>query len=142
MIKKISFIFTVVCAVFLFSNISIAFDFNPGKYEITSKVEMAGMPGMMPAQTMTQCITSQDPIPKSEASGSGCTINNMRQNGNTVTWDMECEQQGQKLTSEGEMVYSGDTFEGTITTKMGAEAGNMVITTKITGTRIGNCTAQ
>lgn len=139
MIKKVSFIFTAVCAVFLFSNISFAFDFNPGEYRITSKVEMPGMPGGMPPQTFTQCISEQDPIPQTKSAGQDCEIHNMEQNGNAVTWDMECNQQGQKITSRGEMIYKGDSFEGTITTKMGPQAGNMIITTEITGERTGNC---
>ena len=50
---------------FLFLTImpSWGFDMNPGKYEITAKVEMKGMPGGMAPQTTTQCITKQNPVP-------------------------------------------------------------------------------
>ncbi len=139
MFKKINFIFTVMCVVFLFSMNSFALDFNPGEYQITSKIKMQGMPSGMPAQTITECVSEQDPIPKTDSSDQGCEVHNMKQNGNVITWEMECNQEGQKITSQGEMIYSGDSFKGTVTTKMGPQAGNMVITTEITGKRIGNC---
>ena len=139
MLKKINFIFTGVCVAFLFSMNSFALDFNPGEYQITSKVKMPGMPGGMPPQTITECVSEQDTIPKADSSDQGCEIHNMEQNGNVITWEMECNQEGQKITSQGKMIYSGDSFEGTITTKMGPQAGNMVITTEITGERTGSC---
>jgi hypothetical protein len=139
MLKKITLIFTLTCASFLFSMNSFAFDFNPGEYQITSKVEMPGMPGGMPPITITECVSKQDPIPQINNTDQDCTIQNMKKNGNTVTWEMECNQEGQKIESKGKMVYSGDNFTGTITTTMGTEAGNMVVNTKITGTRIGSC---
>ena len=139
MFKKINFIFTVMCVVFLFSMNSFALDFNPGEYQITSKIKMQGMPSGMPAQTITECVSEQDPIPKTDSSDQGCEVHNMKQNGNVITWEMECNQEGQKITSQGKMIYSGDSFEGTITTKMGPQAGNMVVTTEITGERTGSC---
>ena len=135
MFKKINFIFTGACVVFLFSMNSFALDFNPGEYQITSQVKMPGIP----AQTTTECVSEQDTIPKSDSSGQDCEIHNMEQKGNVITWEMECNQEGQKITSQGEMIYSGDSFKGTITVKMGPQAGNMVMTTEITGKRTGSC---
>lgn len=135
MFKKINFIFTGVCVVFLFSMNSFALDFNPGEYQITTKVKMPGIP----AQTTNECVSEQDLIPKSESLGQDCEVHNMEQNGNVITWEMECNQEGQKITSQGEMIYSGDSFEGTITVKMGPQAGNMVMTTEISGKRTGSC---
>lgn len=135
MFKKINFIFTGVCVVFLFSMNSFALDFNPGEYQITTKVKMPGIP----AQITTECVSEQDLIPKSDSSGQDCEIHNMEQKGNVITWEMECNQEGQKMTSQGEMIYSGDSFKGTITVKMGPQAGNMVMTTEITGKRTGSC---
>ena len=135
MFKKINFIFTGVCVVFLFSMNSFALDFNPGEYQITTKVKMPGIP----AQITTECVSEQDLIPKSDSSGQDCEIHNMEQKGNVITWEMECNQEGQKMTSQGEMIYSGDSFKGTITVKMGPQAGNMVMTTEISGKRTGSC---
>lgn len=114
-------------------------DLKPGKYEITAKVEMPGMPGGMPPHTMTQCLTEQKPVPDSSASAQGCKITEMKTKGNTVTYTMECNQQGMKTISTGEMTYNGDSFEGTTQTSMGSAAGGMTVTTVVKGKRIGNC---
>lgn len=128
------------CVLFLFSTSAFALNLNPGKYAITSTVQMPGMPaGAIPPQTVTQCITEQDPIPQNDASSQDCEIKNMRQTDNTVTWEMECVQQGTKMTSQGKMTYAGDSFEGSITMNMGPQSGNMAVVTTITGQRLGDC---
>ena len=142
MLKQIAFGLGA-CVVFLFSTSALALDLNPGKYSITSTVQMPGMPaGAIPPQTISQCITEQDPIPRNDASNQDCKIKNMKETNNTVTWEMECLQQGTKITSQGRMTYAGDSFEGNITMNMGAQAGNMTIITTITGVRLGDCTGS
>lgn len=139
MLKKI-FVVSVLCVTLMALPVW-ALDLKPGKYEITatSQMEMPGMPeGMpgMPSQVSTQCITQQDPVPASSADAQGCEVTEMTTEGNTVTYTMTCEQQGQKITSSGNMTYKGDAFEGTNKTNAGQ---GMVITTTIKGTRIGKC---
>jgi len=118
-------------------------DLTPGKYEITSKVEMPGMPSGMPPQTITQCLTEQDPVPHTSAGTSagaqGCKVTNMTTKGDTVKYTLVCEQQGMQSKSSGEMTYKGETFYGTTQTKIVPSGGNMTITTKISGKRIGEC---
>jgi hypothetical protein len=114
-------------------------DLVPGKYEITSKVEMAGMPGSMPPQTSTQCLTKDDPVPKGSADSQGCRISDMNTKGNKVTYTMECNQQGMKTMSNGEIIYKGKSFEGISVMKMGPSAGGMTITTKTSGKWVGKC---
>jgi len=116
-----------------------ALDFEPGQYEITSKIDMPGMPATIPPQTIIQCMTDQDPVPNSNLENQDCKITNMKQTKTTVSWELECVQQGQKMTSTGQMTYKGDAFEGTIQTNLGPNAGNMVMTTVITGKRLSNC---
>ena len=110
-----------------------------GRYEITSTVKMSGMPMQPPPTTITECVTQQDPVPNQQADSGNCRITDMKTTGNTVTWEMECDQQGQEMKSRGQMVYQGDRFEGTIDTQMGPQAGNMKMTTTIKGQRIGDC---
>jgi len=118
---------------------SWALDFEPGRYEITSKIDMPGMPGAIPPQTIIQCMTDQDPVPNSSPENRDCKITNMQKTKTTVSWEMECIQQGQKMTSVGQMTYNGDTFKGTIQTNLGPNAGNMKMTAVITGKRLSNC---
>lgn len=136
MIKKI--IPVAFLSAFIFSPFSAnCMDFKPGKYEITSKMEMPGM--SMPAQTVTQCLTQEEPIPEKSLGNQGCEIVDKQEKGNTLTWTMECTQQGQKVISTGEMTYSEDSFAGGMTMETGPQAGNMTIKTQITGKRIGSC---
>jgi hypothetical protein len=137
MLKKI-YIVSMLC-VSIIALPAWALDLKPGKYEITAKVEMPGMPGGMPAQTTIQCLTDQDPVPASSADAQGCKVTDMKTEGNALTYTMTCEQQGMTIKSSGKITYNGDTFEGTNQTHMGPEAGNMTITTLISGKRIGKC---
>ena len=135
--KKI-FIFAAMCLL-LTGLPGWGFDLKPGKYEITAKVEMPGMPGVMPPQTMIQCLDKQDPVPTSSADAQGCKMIDMDITGNTVTYTMECNQQGTKIQSKGKITYSGTSFQGSTKTIMGPAAGGLTIKTEIKGKRIGSC---
>ncbi|MDF1593416.1 MAG: DUF3617 family protein [Desulfobacterales bacterium] len=114
-------------------------DFKPGKYEITVKMEMPGIPGGMPPQTMVQCLNEKNPVPDSSPDAQGCKMANMRTKGNTVTYTVNCPQQGMDAKMTGEMTYKGDSFEGTTKMSMGPEAGSMTVITVVKGRRIGKC---
>ena len=123
--------------IFFTANIAFGMDFKPGIYEITSSMEMPGM--SMPAQTITQCLTSDEPVPSQSMGESGCKMIEMKRSKNTVTWKMECRQQGQVVTTQGKITYSNDSFSGSTVTRTGPQAGNMTITTKMSGKRISAC---
>src|SRR6186997_2267578 len=59
-------------------------------WEITSKMEMPGMPMAMPAQTQRVCVAKtgkdDDYIPKRE----NCRLQDSRRTGNKVTYKMVC----------------------------------------------------
>jgi hypothetical protein len=117
-----------------------AFEFKPGLYEITSKMEMPGMPVDMPSQTFTYCMTEQNFVPPSNnAQNQNCKIKNIKKQGNTIFWTMECIQEGQTMISEGEMTFKGDMFEGKSIMKMGPQADNMTMTAIMTGKRLSDC---
>jgi hypothetical protein len=137
MFKKIMIVLSVCVATTVVP--AWGLDLNPGKFEITAEVEMPGMPRGMQAQTITQCLTRQEPVPDASAGAQGCEVTDIKTSGNTVTYTMVCEQQGMKTKSAGEIIYRGDSFEGTTRTAMGPQEGGMTITTKIKGSRIGPC---
>lgn len=131
----------VIISLMIFLAVPVwGYDIKPGQYEITSKVEMPGLPpDLVPAQTITQCLTEEEPVPSKGDGGEDCRITEMNQKGNTITWQMQCNQMGEKLTSYGQMTYEGSGFSGQTTTRMGAQGNDMVITTRITGKRLGDC---
>lgn len=115
-----------------------ALDLQPGLYSITTKAEMQGLGMQMPATTMEQCITEQDPVPEAPEA-EGCETTDINISGNTVTYTMVCTQQGMTMESTGKTTYHGDSFEGETTMKMGDASGGMIIDTTVQGRRIGEC---
>ncbi|MCP4720220.1 MAG: DUF3617 family protein [Desulfobacteraceae bacterium] len=139
MLKKTVMSCILICTIFLLSAVSWAIDFNPGKYEIITKVEMPGMPLTVPPQTTIECMTEQDLIIKNDIPNQDCEIKDVKEVGNTIFWKMKCTQEGQTMESSGRIDYAGNSFKGTIIMNMGTQAGNMTATTTIEGKRIGKC---
>jgi len=119
---------------------------NPGKWEITTKIEMPGMPMKMPAMTTTQCLDKGDYImkePPNPTMPSGmknpCKVTKSEVKGDTVIWDMVCEGQA-KTTYHGEITYHGDTMEGIIKISSSSNGGGQPpVTIKLKGKRVGPC---
>ncbi len=135
MLKKLFF-----GSIILLTAISITFagsgpNMKEGLWEITTKTKMPGME--MPPMKHTQCITKNDLVPQSSQPGQECKITETKVIGNTVTWTMQCKTQGGEMKGTGKIIYSGDSFEGTMIMSM--PQANMKITTHISGKRIGDC---
>ncbi len=140
MLKNICSALLGICFFILCSTPVMALDFKDGKYEITSSVDMPGMPaGAIPPQVTTECMTNKDLIPGKDVVGQECKITKTKQSGDTITWEMECIQEGRKMTSTGKMVYKGADFTGNVDISMDTEAGPMKMTTKMSGKRVGKC---
>ena len=129
-------------SIILFATVSIAFagsvpNLQEGKWEITTTMEMPGMPMNMPPMKHTQCITKKDLVPKSSQPGQECTVIHNTVTGNTVTWTMQCSGQGGEMKGTGNITYSGNSFKGT--TKMTMPQQNMQMASHVTGQRLGPC---
>ena len=116
-----------------------------GQWEITSSTEIEGMAHHMPPSTFTHCVKPEDVkdpesmVRKSQQSKSECELKDVKVDGNRVTWSVECRERGH-VKGTGTMVYSGDSYEGTITMQMEeSQRGPMKITTHIKGRRVGDC---
>ena len=137
MLKKL---FTA--SVVLFAVISISFagsvpNMQEGEWEITTKMEMPGLPMNMPPTTHTQCLTKKDLVPQSSQPGQECKITQTKLTGDTVTWTMECRGPGGDMEGTGKVTYKGNSFKGTI--KMTIAQSNMEMTMHMSGHRIGDC---
>ncbi len=132
----------VLTAVLLFSASAVhaAPDIVPGMWEITTQVNMPGMPMAMPKNTMKRCLDSKDVVPTTSTEQEGCTVKDMKVSGNTVTWTIHCETQGMVSTSKGSVTYRGTSFSGTATITMTGEMGAQNMTQTMEGKRIGKCT--
>lgn len=139
--------------------------FKEGLWEITTNIQMEGMPEMpklppgvqlppgmsMSSQgntmqvTMKQCITKDHMIPEDEESKKAmkenrCKILHQEQRGNTVKWSMVCEEDGMKMKSDGTATYTGDVMESKIvstTQAPGEPPTKQIMTAK--GRYLGPC---
>jgi hypothetical protein len=135
---------SLLAAVALAQNVHAAApNMREGMWEITMKMDMAGMPGGMPPQVMKQCMTKKDiEDPQRFARGGPgadrCQVSNYRLRGNTASWDMACKGP-EEMTGNGTITFSGDSYTGTnrMTVKSGGQTHNM--TMQYSGKRLGDC---
>ena len=128
----------VLIPVFILAAVSISFaapDLKEGKWEITTKMEMKGMPMEMPAVTHTQCLTKNDFVPQDPGPNQKCEPEKSKVSGNTVTWSIKCDGEGGPMTGNGKVTHSGDSFKGSMNMKQ----QGMDMTSHISGKYIGKC---
>ncbi len=124
---------------------------KPGLWEYKMTMEMAGMPNMpgMPGMggapmTFTRCLTEEDTKKPGRAfddakGQSKCEREEFKNEGNKISFKVRCggDHPG---TGRGEFTLAEDHFEGTMQmTSTGGSMGNMEMTQKMTGKRLGDC---
>ena len=107
-----------------------------GYWEITTTMEMPGMPMEMPPTKINHCYTKADVKDQKKiiTADNNCTVTDLKQAGNKITWTMKCTGQNAGDFS-GETVYSGDTYDSTMKMQTQGQSMNM----KVKGKRLGNC---
>ena len=135
---SVTLILTALFCLLLAATATADSDINEGSWEITVKVEIEGMPMTMPPITNTQCITKDTLVPKPDQPGQECEITSQKTARDTITYDMECSGPGGSMKGTGEATYTGDTMTGKMEMKMPGQ-GDMKMTTKMSGKRIGPC---
>ena len=108
-----------------------------GEWEMTTQMEMSGMPeGMptMPPMTHRQCLTREMMLP-AQATDQNCEKIEQSVSGNTVTWSMVCTANGITSEMNGTTTYTGDTMNGT----MHILTQGMEMSSQVTGKRLGPC---
>jgi hypothetical protein len=108
-----------------------------GLWEITSSMEMPGMPVKMKPTVMKRCYSKADVADRKKVIASrdkNCTVTDMKHSGNKVNWTMKCTGQNAG-TMTGETVFSDDSYASVM--KMNTQGHKM--TMKVKGKRLGNC---
>jgi hypothetical protein len=112
---------------------------KPGRWQTTIQTEMTGMPMKMPARTVITCVTKEQAehaenlVPKSGDSRGGCKYDDVKVDGNTVSWKMTCEKSG--MTGTGKITYNGDSYDGSMHMKM----QDHEVSATYTGKFMGEC---
>jgi len=115
-----------------------------GLWKVQIQMTMPNMPMQLPPITTEQCVTPEDlkdpmrAVPQTQGPGgqpSNCKMTDHQIVGNKMTWKMECSGQN-PMTGQGEMVYTDNTYAGTMTMNMQGQT----MTAKMNGVRLGDCT--
>ena len=107
-----------------------------GYWELISTMEMPGMPMKMAPTTIKHCYTKEDvkDQKKTITRDKNCTVTDLKQSGNKVTWKMKCTGKNAGEYS-GETVYKGDAYDSTMKMQTQGQTMNM----KVKAKRLGDC---
>lgn len=111
---------------------------TPGLWSGTVTMEVPGMPMAMPSHTIKYCVTADDAIPKSDKNRD-CQFKDIKTSGNTTSWTMICDNEGNKITAQGKMTYNGTSAKGVINMSVLSGGEKMEMKQTIDAKRIGNC---
>jgi hypothetical protein len=108
-------------------------------WDVTSKMEILGMPIAMPAQTHRVCAEKGNDagmVPKRE----GCTIADVKRAGNSVTYRMTSKDGRNDYTATGESTATQSGYQGKMRMAGKLEGEQMEMAMSYSGARAGNCT--
>lgn len=129
----------VVPAAMMSALFSLAASAAPGEYwEVTSQMEMPGMPFAMPATTQKVCIPKGgENNPEKTSGDKSCKMSDVKTVGNKTTWKMRCDRDGEVMTGSGEQTTSPNGYQGKM--QMSGKSGgrDMSMSTAFSGKRIG-----
>lgn len=115
-------------------------DVKEGMWEITSQMEMPGMPMAVPPVIFKKCFTKQSMKPENILRNNNCTMQKMDVSSNSVSWQMSCQQQGMQMTGTGNIDYQHTSYSGNFVMQMSAaNQPSMNMNTKLSGRYIGPC---
>ncbi len=107
-----------------------------GYWELITTMEMPGMPVKMAPTKVKHCYSKEDvkDQKKTITTDKNCTVTDLKQSGNKVSWKMKCTGKNAGVFS-GETVYRGDAYDSTM--KMQAQGQTMNM--KVKAKRLGDC---
>jgi hypothetical protein len=108
-------------------------------WDVTSKMEIPGMPMAMPGQTHRVCVekgSDASMVPKRE----GCSVADVKRAGNAVTFRMACKEGRNDYTASGESTSTPGGYQGKMRMAGKIEGEQMEMTMAYSGSRAGNCT--
>jgi len=107
-------------------------------WEVSSKMEMPGMPMAMPAQVNRVCLgknrKDEDLIPRQD----NCRVVDSKRTGNRLTYRMECTG-SEPSTIVGDLTFGNNAYDGQM--RMTMTKTNDTMNMALSGRRIGDCTA-
>jgi hypothetical protein len=127
-------------ALFLAAHVE-ATNIKDGLWEITGRLDMPGMPANLPPVKHTQCLTGSAAVPHQPENAQDCKVSNLKQDGNGVSWAIQCRSPEGTVDNSGKATYRGDAMDGAMNVNVRDNRGKdvMKMTYRITGKRLGEC---
>jgi len=114
-------------------------EFNPGQWE-TTMTRTNPMTGEPSTETRTECVKERKFNPASMMQGAeGCDLVKDSLDGDTLSFQMECDMQGGKASIIGQFQTDGETGKGNMDMSVNAGGMNMKMEMDWTARRIGDC---
>jgi hypothetical protein len=121
---------SLACAAFAQTGLDLKGKMKEGQYETSFKMEIPGLPAGMGGinNTSRSCVTKEDiekgkgemfRDPKNAKRESSCEIKNVKNSGNSISYDMDCPKEG--MTSTTTMVFADNGVKGLTKMKMSGE---------------------
>lgn len=130
-----------VCLAFVACMFSVAAIAATGEYwEITTKMDMPGMPFAMPATTQKICIgkgNEKDPRQSAKNKDRDCEMTDVKFSGNKTSWKMRCNNNGEVMTGVGEQTTTANSYQGTLHLSGKSDGESMNMTQTYSGKRVG-----
>jgi hypothetical protein len=110
-------------------------------WDMTTRMEMAGMPGGGQSFSNQVCMKKGQTQPDRMSQDRNCKVADMRTVGNKTTWRIECAGRD-PVTGEGEVTRTRDSMNGRM--RMQGKRGNesFDMTTVMSGRLVGTCDAE
>ncbi len=111
------------------------------KWQITSKMEIPGMPFQMPATTATVCVPQGQPSEKMVPAKENCKVSNFKTVGNTSSFHIECPPP-EKMSGDGKFTVNADkSSSGQMNIKGVMEGEPMEMKMSWSSKKLGMCDA-
>ncbi len=110
-----------------------------GEYwEVTSKMEMPGMPFAMPGNTQKVCIAKGgENDPRKTSGDKDCQMTDIKTVGNKTSWKARCNHDGEVMTGSGEQTTNANGYEGKIQFSGKSGGHDMNMKMAFSGKRLG-----
>ena len=109
-------------------------------WDITMKMDIAGMPMSIPAHTSRMCVENGAKEDRFVPHQSECKNVESKRTGNKYTFKMVCEGKD-KMTGTGEVTFGDGTYDGKTRMTGTMEGQPVSMTQAYSGKRVGACTA-
>ncbi len=118
--------------------VTSAFAASGQYWEVTSKMEMQGMPFAMPGTTTKVCVAKgAEKDPRQSAPNKDCEMSDIKFSGNKTSWKVRCNHDGEITDGTGEFTHSSDSYQGRMQMKSTSHGELMTMTMDLSGKRIG-----